>query len=402
MRSQEKQVNGKPRAIFPRWLVRQKTIAIRKRLACSGTVVSTMNKRLKNLQKTLSDQKLDGLLVRTSEGDNQNVLYLSGFGGSTGVLVITRKKAFLVTDARYYIRARDEAPDCKLVKVVRGKKVTEHINEALELGGIGKSDKLGFEAARTPVLVAKVWKKELKAKLMPTAHVVERFRQYKDEQEIALLRDACKATSKVYAEVVQLIEPGMTESEVAFELDMRLRKHGAVDNSFSSIVASGPNSAVPHHNTGERKLKAGEPVIMDFGGLFPGGYCSDITRTAFVPGKKPDPKMREIYEIVLEANRLARKALKAGMTYREFDKVARDHIHKSGYGEFFTHGLGHSLGLVAHDPYDYENDPFDVGTVVTDEPGIYIDGFGGVRIEDDLAVTKSGVERLTTAPYWKF
>ncbi|HEY9713433.1 MAG TPA: Xaa-Pro peptidase family protein [Chroococcales cyanobacterium] len=361
-----------------------------------------MNKRLKNLQKAIAREKLDGLLVRTNEGDNQNIFYMSGFGGTTGVLLITRKKAFLITDARYYLRAQEEAPDFKLVKVVRGKKVTEHINEAFEMGGIGKSDKVGFEAAHTPVLVAKVWKKDLKAKLVPTVHLIERFRQYKDDAEIALLRQACKATSKVYNEVVEIIEPGMTESEVAFEIDMRLRKHGAVDNSFSSIVASGPNSAIPHHNTGSRKLEAGEPLIMDFGGLFPGGYCSDITRTAFVPGKKPDPKMKEIYEVVLAANKAARKALKPGMTYREFDKVARDYIQKNGYGQYFTHGLGHSLGLVAHDPYDYENDPFDVGTVVTDEPGIYIDGFGGVRIEDDLVVTADGIECLTTAPYWKF
>ena len=112
--------------------------------------------------------------------------------------------------------------------------------------------------------------------------------------------------------------------------------------------------------------------------------------------------MREIYEIVLAANKAARKALKPGMTWREFDKVARDHIQKAGYGEYFTHGLGHSLGLVAHDPYDYEHDAFQVGTVMTDEPGIYIDGFGGVRIEDDLVLNSDGVERLTTAPYWKF
>lgn len=361
-----------------------------------------MNKRLKKLQKSLDSHGIDALIIRTNEGDNQNVAYLSGFGGSTGVLLITAKKAYIIADARYYTRATAEAVDFKLVKVMRGKRVTEHINEALHLAGLKKSAKLGFEAAHIPVQVAKIWKSDLKAKLVPTIHIVERFRQYKDEQEVAQLRTACKVTSRVYNEVAELIKPGMTENEVAFELDMRLRKYGALTNSFPSIVASGPNSAIPHHATGDRKLKAGEPVIMDFGGLFPGGYCSDITRTAFVPGKKPDAKMQEIYEIVLAANKAARKALKSGMMYRDFDKVARDHIHKAGYGQYFTHGLGHSLGLVAHDPYDYENDPFKVGMVVTDEPGIYIDGFGGVRIEDDLVVTKDGVENLTNAPYWKF
>jgi Xaa-Pro aminopeptidase len=231
---------------------------------------------------------------------------------------------------------------------------------------------------------------------------VERFRQVKDEGEVDQLRKACKITSRVYEEVVPLIRPGMTEAQVAFEIDMRLRKHGAVSNSFTSIVASGPNSAVPHHATSERKLKAGEPLVMDFGGLFPGGYCSDITRTVFVPGKEPHPRMKEIYRIVLEANKAARKALKPGITWRDYDKVARDYIVQRGYGEYFTHGLGHSLGLVAHDPYDYEHDPFEAGAVITDEPGIYIEDFGGVRIEDDLVVTNNGAERLTTAPYWRF
>jgi Xaa-Pro aminopeptidase len=361
-----------------------------------------MNKRLKNLQAALPKHGVSGLLVRTWEGDNQNVLYLSGFGGSTGVLLVTRTRAFIITDARYYARAEKEAPGFKLVKVQRGKKISDHINEALAQARLTKASKLGFEAAHIPVQVADAWKKQVKAKLVPTIHVVERFRQYKDAGEIAKLREACRVTCRVFAEVVPLIKAGMTESDVAFELDMRLRKHGAVSNSFTSIVASGPNSAVPHHATGQRKLKAGEPVILDFGGLFPGGYCSDITRTVFVPGKAPHPRMVEIYKIVLGANKAAHKALKPGLIYKDYDKIARDYIADRGYGEYFTHGLGHSLGLVAHDPYDYENDEFDVGTVVTNEPGIYIDGFGGVRIEDDVVVTRNGAERLTTAGYWKF
>ena len=361
-----------------------------------------MNTRLKKLQTALVKQNLDALIVRVWEGDNQNVLYLSGFAGTTGVLVITRTKAYIVTDARYFLRAASEAPDYKLVKVTRGKKVSEFINEALALAGLTKTAKVGFEAEHIAVAVLERWKKEIKAKLMPTHHLVERFRQYKDADEVAALRKACRSTSKVYNEVAALIRPGMTELEIAFELDMRLRKHGAICNSFTSIVAGGPNSAIPHHATSDRKVKAGEPVIMDFGGLYTGGYCSDITRTAFVPGKKPDARMVEIYNIVLEANKAAFKALRPGIKYKAYDKVARDYIDKRGYGKYFTHGLGHSLGLVAHDPYDYDHDPFRIGTVVTDEPGIYIDGFGGVRIEDDVVITADGAERLTNAPYWKF
>jgi Xaa-Pro aminopeptidase len=361
-----------------------------------------MSKRVKKLQKYLAAEKLDGLIVRTNEGDNQNVRYLSNFGGSSGALLVTPKDALLVTDARYFIRAAAEAKDFQLVKMQRGKKFTDTMNEAFESASLGKNSRVGFEAALTPVSIADAWKEAFSVKLVPTIHVVERFRQYKDEHEIACLRKACKITSKVYSEVVEILEPGLTENQVAFEIDMRLRKHGASGNSFPSIVASGPNSAVPHHATGDRKLKAGEPVIMDFGGVFEDGYCSDITRTAFVSGKAPTEKMRTIYEIVLAANKAARKALKPGMLNREYDKVARDYIVDKGFGQYFTHGLGHSLGLVAHDPYDYEHDTFELGTVVTDEPGIYIEGVGGVRIEDDLVLTEHGVERMTNAPYWKF
>ena len=370
----------------------------------TGSVLNyaAMNNRVKRVQEALAKQELDAILVRVFESNNQNVLYLSGFAGSVAHLLLTRDRAFIIADARYWTRIPQEAPDFELVKLMRGGKLSEAVNAVLEQCGFDENCRLGFEAAHISVDLAAGWSKDFKAKLLPTTHFVERFRQYKDEDEIERLRYACAQTSKVYEEVVPLIKAGMTESELCFEIDMRIRKLGATSNSFPTIVASGPNAAVPHHATADRKLSAGEPVVMDFGGLYPGGYCSDITRTAFVPGKAPDPQMVEVYNIVLDANRKAFDALKPGVKYKDFDKVARDHIDAAGYGQYFTHGLGHSLGLVAHDPFDYENDSFDIGTVVTDEPGIYIEGVGGVRIEDDLVVTANGAERLTDAPYWQF
>lgn len=367
-----------------------------------------MKQRLVKLRKKLKESALQGLLIRVNESgqstmpNNQNVLYMSGFGGSTGVLLVTLKSAFIVVDARYWARASQEAPDFRLVKVRRGENFSVLINQALALAKLGKKDAIGFEANQIPYAVYKEWHKHLHARLVPCELLVESLRQYKDEDEIRLLRSACRKTSKVFTEVLPQIKAGMTESQVALLIDAGLREKGAFDNSFQTIIASGPNSAVPHHATGSRRLKAGEPVVMDFGGVFEGGYCSDITRTIFVPGKAPDAKMKEIYNIVLEANVLARKQLNARMTIVEFDRVARDYIESRGYGQYFTHGLGHSLGLEAHDPFDYKNSRLDVGTVVTDEPGIYIDGLGGVRIEDDLLVTKKGAVKLTSAPYWKF
>jgi Xaa-Pro aminopeptidase len=358
--------------------------------------------RIKRIQQALAKQKLDAIIVRVFEGASQNVLYLTGFSGSSAHLFITRHQAFIIADPRYWLRVADEVKGCRLVKLQRGGKASEIINQLLARTNLSARSRVGFEAAHVSVDLAGTWKKEIQATLVPTVHFVERFRQFKDEQEIELLRAACRSTSRVYNEVVPLIKPGMRENELAFEIDMRLRRGGAVSNSFSTIVAAGANAAVPHHATSNSRLKAGDPVIMDFGGVYSGGYCSDITRTVFVPGKQPAAKLVEVYNIVLAANKEAYRALKPGITWKEFDRAARDYIEKAGWGKYFSHGLGHSLGLVAHDPYDYENYPFDVGTVITDEPGIYIEGLGGVRIEDDLVVTANGAARLTNAPYWKF
>jgi len=335
----------------------------------------------------------------THENDNKNVLYMSGFSGTSAILIVTSKEACIGVDSRYTERARVEAPHFTLVDIKSKQSFSDVINEALK----GSSDKgirkIGYEGFRVSVFTVKAWDKKISQKLVPLEDIVGKLRQYKSEDEIRAIRAACHATDKAFQEIRRRIRAGMREIEVAHDIDATLRRHGAIENGFSTIVASGPNAAIPHHNTGDRRLRPGEPVVMDFGGRFKGGYCSDLTRTIFVPGKKPDPEMKHIYEIVLGANRAAFRALRPGITWKAYDGVARSYIEAQGYGEFFAHGLGHSLGLEAHDPYDYRNDSIRVGTVFTNEPGIYLPGRGGVRIEDDLVLTRDGVKKLTMAPY---
>lgn len=365
----------------------------------SKVLSQNLSKRVENLRGLFKIHDIDGFLVRNFEGDNQNAFYLSGFSGTSCVLLITADKNYLITDARYFSRAESEAPCFELVRAPRGQSMLDSINQLIHKASFPENYKLGFESQNLSYDIANKWMSEINAKLVPTTHLVESLRQVKSDDEIALIEQACDVTTRVFEEVSQNIESGMTELEVAYELDMRLRKYGAINNSFPSIVASGPNSSTPHHKTGSRKIQAGDPVILDFGGLFLSGYCSDLTRTVFVPGAKPIAQMLKIYQVVLEANQLVAKTLRPGITWVKYDMVARNYIESCGYGQYFTHGLGHSVGLLVHDPYDYEKYPFEVGCVITNEPGIYVDGLGGVRIEDDMVVTKYGCRALTKAPY---
>ncbi|MBY0539135.1 Xaa-Pro peptidase family protein [Patescibacteria group bacterium] len=360
-------------------------------------------KRIHALRARLQKEKIDGLLVVTIEDSSKNVRYLTGFGGTTGALLITRKEAVLVVDPRYTLRAEREALGVRVAEIKKDlKKKADFISytaSALQELHISKKSRIGFESNRVSYAMAGVWKKELSCKLVPTKGMVEQERQVKDAEEIRLLSRAGKMTVQAFMAVEKRIRAGQTEREVAQIIDSELRKQGALKNSFDTIVASGANSAIPHHETGNRRLKAGDPVVLDFGGVFDGGYCSDITRTIFVPGKKPHAKLMRIYTIVREANAKAFRALTSGMTWKEYDAVAREYITEKGYGAYFTHGLGHSVGLETHDPYNYAHDAFLPGTVMSNEPGIYIPNLGGVRIEDDVLITKKGARNLTPAPY---
>jgi len=359
--------------------------------------------RIAALQQKLKDENLDALVVATIEGNNKNIYYLSGFGGTAGVLVVSQHDVVLAVDARYTLRANEEAKGCRIVdSQVSDRRVidfTNYVKPALAALALGKNARVGFESGRVSVAMAHAWQEHIPSTFVETTFSVESLRQKKDAQEIEHMAQANDITSNVFEEGVKLVQEGTTEFQIAQRFDILLREKGALMNSFDTIVASGPNSAIPHHETSHRMLKAGDPVTIDFGGIFPGGYCSDITRTVFVPGKNPDPKLTEIYNVVLDANKVALEKIHIGMMWREYDATARDYITQAGYGEYFTHGLGHSIGLEAHDPYDYASAPFEEGTIMSNEPGIYIPDFGGVRIEDDVVVTPDGGRSLTKASY---
>lgn len=361
-----------------------------------------MKDRIKKLQKILVKEKLDAFLVFLSGDNSKNLLYLTGFGGSAGIFIVTRKKSFLFVDSRYIERVRNEIKGPKIVHTKGSVMNRTTLTEALKLGKINAKSKVGYESGNTSILSLEHFKKSYKTNFVPTRHIVERLRATKDKNEIKEIRLACRITDEVFKEIRKSVRSGQSENSIAALIDYKLRLKGGTGSSFATIVASGPNSAIPHHQTSSRRLRAGEPVILDFGVTLPSGYCSDLTRTIFVPGKNPSPKMMEIYNVVLRANQAAFKGIKAGLTWTEYDNIAREYIKKRGYGSKFTHDLGHSLGLDAHDPYDYQTRPIEAGTVATDEPGIYINGLGGVRIEDDLLVTKRGAEKLTRSPYLKF
>ena len=359
-------------------------------------------KRLKKLKEILIKEKLAALIVVNQENNNKNVFYLSGFGGTTGALVVARTRAALAVDGRYTERAKKEVNGISIVSALSMPKdavLSGYIRPALTALGIRKGARVGYEGMRVPVLMCHSWKRMLPVTLVPTKHIVERMRQVKDAYEIKQIATAARMTSRALGSVLPRIRAGMSERQFAFLIESALKKNGALAPSFETIVASGANAAIPHHQTSNRRMRAGESVVVDCGGLFPGGYSSDITRTVFVPGKKPHQKLLDAYRAVCGAHKKAFDVLAPGVLWKEYDRAARDYITHKGFGKYFTHGVGHSIGLDVHDPYDYAHDPFEEGNIITDEPGIYIPKLGGVRIEDDILITKTGAGKLSTAPY---
>lgn len=348
-------------------------------------------KRLHKLRPVIAERDLDALLISQPE----NYRYLSGFTGSSGWLVISHSDAVLATDSRYTEQAKQETQGFEIIKIKGGldgwlPQLTSNLGW----------HKLGFEAdhicyANYHKLSEIIKVRQANLELIPTSRLVEHLRSIKEPAELELIMKAVELTDAAFEHIKSVIRPGMTEREAAWEIEKFLRQNGSEGVPFEIIVASGPNSALPHAKPSERVIHSGEPVLIDMGARI-GGYCSDFSRT-LCPGKA-DKTLQEIYNTVQEAQLTAIDKIESGMTASAADKLARDVIEQAGYGDNFGHGLGHGVGIAIHEPPTLSSTSTDLlidGMIFTIEPGIYIAEYGGVRIEDMVTLEKGRIRVLT-------
>lgn len=342
--------------------------------------------KLTKLRELLVEKELDALFV--TSGYNRR--YMTGFTGTAGVAIISNDDAVFITDFRYMEQAADQIKDFRIVQ--HEKTIIEEVAQQVEQM---KVQRLGFEKEDLTFGMYELYKSKVTAELIPTAGLVEKLRIIKTPEELEVLKQAAKIADDAFTHICGFIKAGMTELEVANELEFFMRKQGATSSSFDTIVASGIRGALPHGVATDKKIETGELVTLDYGALY-NGYISDITRTVAVG--EPSEKMREIYEITLAAQKLAVEGIKPGMTGIQADAIARDYIASKGYGEAFGHSTGHGIGLEVHEApgLSFRSETvLEPNMTVTAEPGIYLPGIGGVRIEDDLVITENGCERLT-------
>jgi Xaa-Pro aminopeptidase len=366
--------------------------------------------RIERLRALFDEAGIDGMLISQPESR----FYLSGYTGhdlpprdSAGYLMIGKQGAVLLTDPRTSEQAEQEATDYTVVVYTANARTSQRLEESVKELGISK---LGFESIHLPYAFWEMFSKAVRdgsdpektpgpgVEMVPIKDIVDKLRIVKDGDELQNLEAAIDVLDDCFMHVVKNeLRVGRTEKEIALAVEQYLQSRGSA-TSFPSIVASGPNASMPHAVPTDRKIQEGEPITIDIGAVV-NGYCSDMTRTVCIG--EPSDKLREIHGLVLEAQERAEQAIKAGMSGKDADALARDFLAEMGYGEQFTHGLGHGIGLEVHEPPSLSlrgEQPLQRGMVFSVEPGIYVPGWGGVRIEDLVVMEDENVRVLCRSP----
>jgi len=350
-------------------------------------------RRLRKLRKSIAEKGLDALLISQPE----NLRYLSGFTGSSGWLLISGQNAILATDFRYVEQAKEESPEFEIIQT------KQELRDWLpglvsDLGG----HKLGFETNSISYGIFNKLSEAIKTRqgnleLVSTTGIVEQLRSIKEPEELGFIKKAVELVDAIFEQAKTIIRPGITEKEAAWEIEKILRQEGSEGMPFEIIVASGSNSALPHARPTEKIIRSGEPVLIDMGARI-SGYCSDFSRTLFLG--KADKTLQKIYNIVLKAQTTAIEEVESGMDASQADQLARSVVEQAGYGDAFGHGLGHGVGLAVHEFPTLgpsSSDSLADGMVFTIEPGIYLAGQGGIRIEDMVVLEKGKAKVLSKA-----
>ncbi len=344
--------------------------------------------RLEKLRDKLPSLECDAIVI----SNLVNVRYLCGFTGSSGMLVVTRNEAFFITDFRYQSQAAQQVSD-EIETVIAAKGLWLQAAQLVE-----KVESVGFEAEHVSVATMEEFSEMTpQLHLHATKRAVEDLRLIKDANEIAIIERAVKVIDECYAHIYRVLEVGQSERFIALELERKMRELGASNPSFETIVASGVRGALPHGIASEKTIERGDMITIDMGAIVD-GYCSDATRTVCICA--PTPEQQRIYGIVWDAQVAAARALKPGMSCVEADHVAREIIRETGLVDSFGHGLGHGVGLEIHEQprlSQLGKGNLEAGMIVTCEPGIYLESWGGVRIEDMLVITETGARILTKA-----
>lgn len=352
---------------------------------------TTKTTNVQRLRSAMAEANLPALLLSNID----SVQWATGFTGSSGFVLLTEKDGAFLTDSRYTIQAHEQVADLPTVTQTPGTTQIQFFSEQIQRFNLRS---IGFESESVTFATHRDWSEKISiVEWKPTKNLVGQLRCIKTAEEVEKIRRACALADQCAEHIVRFIRPGASEWDLNLEIEFFFRRHAA-DLAFEPVVVSGERSARPHGRASQKLLDSGDFLTLDFGCKIE-GYCSDITRT-FVVGEATD-RHRHIYAEVLRSNEAAIAAIRPGRSGKEIDQIARDVLAETDLAQYFGHGLGHGLGRLVHDFGGLSQRSETVlapGMVMTVEPGVYIEGFGGVRIEDDIVVTESGCEVLTKAP----